>query len=156
MHPNPVFYTIFSSHKFFNFWKVFALSHVGLLIGPVRSETSSLLNGATITASTGLDPGCNAIDDLISNKYKSLSISDGGLGPYNDFSFWFKIDLGAAKSIKTVFIVNRIDYPWNRRMGSNYICIGNNPADPLAIGNICTTIPFFDGGFIPVSLPPGQ
>ena len=41
-------------------------------------------------------------------------------------------------------------------MGSSYICIGNNPSDPKATGNTCTTTPFFDGGFITVNLPPGQ
>ena len=41
-------------------------------------------------------------------------------------------------------------------MGSSYICIGNNPADPKATGNTCTTLPFFDGGFITVDLPSGR
>ena len=41
-------------------------------------------------------------------------------------------------------------------MGSTYICIGNNPNDPKATGNTCTTLPFFDGGFIAVDLPPGR
>ena len=41
-------------------------------------------------------------------------------------------------------------------MGSSYICIGSNPADPKATGNTCTTLPFFDGGFITFDLPPGQ
>ena len=41
-------------------------------------------------------------------------------------------------------------------MGSTYICIGNNPNDPKATGNTCTTLPFFDGGFITVDLPPGR
>ena len=41
-------------------------------------------------------------------------------------------------------------------MGSSYICIGNNPSYPNATGNTCTALPFFDGGFITVDLPPGQ
>ena len=41
-------------------------------------------------------------------------------------------------------------------MGSSYICVGNNSANPPAAGNTCTTIPFFDGGFITVSLPHGR
>ena len=36
-------------------------------------------------------------------------------------------------------------------MGTSYVCIGDNPADPLASGNSCTTA-FYDGGFIKVNL----
>ena len=42
-------------------------------------------------------------------------------------------------------------------MDDSYFCIGSDPSDPEASGNICLIIPFHDGGFIDVSsLPEGQ
>ena len=41
------------------------------------------------------------------------------------------------------------------RFGGCYICIGDNAADPKALGNSCTSV-FYDGGFIPINLPAGR
>ena len=36
-------------------------------------------------------------------------------------------------------------------MGKSYICVGDNPTNPLSTGNSCSS-PFYDGGFITVNL----
>ena len=100
--------TMFSSHKSRHLWKVFALTKVGQLISQAHGETSSLLNGATVIMSTG-ESKFSAKEHLIDNSYKALVHSDGSIGPYKNYSFWFRINLGTSKSIKTVFIVNRTD-----------------------------------------------
>ena len=46
--------------------------------------------------STATYTGTSAKERLIGNAYKALVNSDGTIGPYNNYSFWFKIDLGAS------------------------------------------------------------
>ena len=74
---------MFSSHKRQHFLKVLVLSNVGKIIRPVHGETSSILNGATITMSTGnlTNPVPSAKEHLIDNSYKALVHSDAGKGP---------------------------------------------------------------------------
>ena len=86
---------MFYSYKFKRLLKLLVLVNPGQLIRPVHSETSSFLNGATVTMSTGRQ-GTSAILHLIDNSYKALCNSDNGIGPFSDYSFWFKIDLGIS------------------------------------------------------------
>ena len=94
---------MFCSQKLKNFRKVIALTNVSQLIRSVHGETSSFLNGATVTMSCEIDILCSAIEHLIDNlAYKSLVASyPVNYDPYENGSFWFKIDLGASKNPKT-------------------------------------------------------
>ena len=124
---------MFAGHKRKHILKVLVLSNVGKIIRPVHGETSSILNGATITMSTGnlTNPVPSAKEHLIDNSYKALVHSDAGKGPYGDSSFWFTIDLKSSKSLKTAFVVN-LTSCCPARMGSSYICIGNDSNGPKA------------------------
>ena len=65
------------SHKRKHFLKVLVLSNVFKLIRPVHGETSSFLNGATVTMSCKIHSASSAIEHLIDNlAYKSLVHSD--------------------------------------------------------------------------------
>ena len=68
---------MFRSHKSKHFRKVIALTKACQLISPVHGETSSFLNGATVTMSCKIDSVSSAIEHLIDNlAYKSLVHSD--------------------------------------------------------------------------------
>ena len=42
-------------------------------------------------------------------------------------------------------------------MEEAYICAGNDSTDPEAVGNVCTSFPIYDGGFIDIEeLPEAQ
>ena len=100
-------------------------------------------------------PSYEFINRLIDRTYKSRAfINNNGAstGPYGDYSKWFTIDQGSPKKVVVAFIVND---SFQARFGGCYICIGDNAADPKALGNSCTSV-FYDGGFIPINLPAGR
>jgi len=92
---------------------------------------------------------------MIDRTYKSRVFIDNNgnsAGPYGDYSKWYTIDQGSPKKVVLAFIVND---SVQQTFGRGFICIGDNAADPKALGNSCTNV-FYDGGFIPINLPAGR
>ena len=65
------------------------------------------------------------------------------------------IDAGKSVRYTRLFLLARQDCC--SRMEEAYICAGNDSTDPEAVGNVCTSFPIYDGGFINIEeLPEAQ
>ena len=82
----------------------------GFLSTIVLGETASYTDANTvITSSSPLYPNSSAMSHLTDGTYKAFVYTDATLGPYGDYSVYLKVDIGASKKVKTVFVVNIVD-----------------------------------------------
>ena len=118
-----------------------------------RAEEEYAWKDATVLPTDfGQWGGSASLDNLIkSSTFKDFIHTADTTTPNQ----WFKIDQG--KSLKPIRIYIQVRTNCCARLVKDlYICIGDDPSEPTAIGNVCSTVPIHTGGFIIVDLPEGR